>query len=159
MKQLSLNELTGALVDTPKTIAERLEILGFAREDLAGKFPEDVLDLSVYGSSFLKFLQDNATKLEVEESVAPEALPEDFKNAFADETMTIGERLRALDIEENDIHDMFSPEALNVEVSGDEFQDFIVQNQDKFLDKLDKLSGLENQSDDGTPSNGAEGES
>ena len=43
MKQLSLNELTGALVDTPKTIAERMEILGFAREDLAGKFTEGVL--------------------------------------------------------------------------------------------------------------------
>lgn len=141
MKQLSLNELTQALSDEPKTIGERLAILGFRGEDLAGKIPQDVLALAVYGSSFLKFLQDNAGKLEVgEAAIAPEKLPPHFVNAFDENEITVGERLKALDIADADSSEMFSPEMLATMVSGDEFQDFISKNQDKFLDKLEKLA-------------------
>lgn len=143
MKQLSLNELTQALSDEPKTIGERLATLGFRGEELAGKIPQDVLALAVYGSSFLKFLQDNAGKLEVDEAaIAPEKLPPNFVNAFDDNGMTVGERLKALDIADADASEMFSPEMLSTMVSGDEFQDFISKNQDKFLDKLEKLATL-----------------
>ena len=141
VKQLSLNELTNALSDQPKSIGERLKILGFEAEDLQGKIPQDVLTLTVYGSSFLKFLQDNAGKLEVDgETIAPEKLPPDFVNAFDDSGMTVGERLGALDIADADCAEMFSPEMLATAVSGDEFQDFIVKNQDIFLKKMDQLA-------------------
>lgn len=140
MKQLSLSDLNRALVDQPKTIAERLAILGFSAEDLAGKFPHDVLSLQVYGSSFLKFLQENAEKLEVDASSAASTLPENFGDAFGDKVMTVGERLKALDINDADVAEMFSPDMLAVAVNGDEFQDFIVKNQEKFLEKFEKLS-------------------
>lgn len=48
------------------TILTRLKALGYKEEDLKGKFPEDVLSLSVYDSSFSRFLQDNAGKLEAD---------------------------------------------------------------------------------------------
>lgn len=139
MKQLSLSELTAALSDEPKTIGERLEMLGITREDTAGVIPDDALALSVYGSSFLKFLQENAGKLEVE-GIPAEELPADYINPFDDNGLTIGDRLKALDLNEAEVNSMFSPEALGVVVNGDEFQDFILQNQDKFLDKLEKLA-------------------
>ena len=141
MKQLSLNELTSALSDEPKTIGERLGILGFKQDDLAGKIPQDVLTLSVYGSSFLKFLQDNAGKLEVDEgTITPEKLPPHQVSAFDDSTMTVGERLKALDIADADASEMFSPEMLATMISGDEFQDFIVKNQDKFLKVMERMA-------------------
>lgn len=140
MKQLSLSELTNALSDTPKTIGERLNILGFSDDDLRGKIPTDVLALSVYGSSFLKFLHDNAGKLEVDSAAIAAELPPNFVNAFDDATMTVGERLKALDIAEADAADMFSAEMLATTVSGDEFQDFIDSNQERFLNKLEQLA-------------------
>lgn len=139
MKQLSLTELTAALSDEPKTIGERLEILGITKGDTARKIPEDALGLVVYGSSFLKFLQDNASKLDVE-GIEPEEIPADFVNPFDDNNLTIGERLKALDLKEEDINSMFSPEALNVVVGGDEFQEFIIKNQEKFLDKIGQIA-------------------
>lgn len=148
MKQLRLSELTEALSDLPKTIGERLNILGFSDDDLRGKIPQDVLALSVYGSSFLKFLQDNAGKLEVDEkAVASENFPQTL--AFGDNVMTIGERLGALDLAEADASEMFSPEVLNTAVTGDEFQDFVVQNTEKFLNKLDKLASGERREEEG----------
>src|SRR3989338_7373142 len=45
------------------TIAARLLALGYKEEDLKRKFPEDVLSLSVYDSSFARFQKDNARKL------------------------------------------------------------------------------------------------
>ncbi|MBI3341627.1 hypothetical protein HY024_00730 [Candidatus Curtissbacteria bacterium] len=139
MKQLSLTELTSALSDDPKTIGERLEILGITKEDTAGKIPDDALGLTVYGSSFLKFLQDNASKLEVE-GIPAEKLPADYVNPFDEKNLTIGERLKALDIKDEDVDAMFSAEALSVNVSGNEFQDFILQNQEKFLSKIQELA-------------------
>lgn len=139
MKQLILNELIQAFSDQPKTIAERLEILGFSKADLEGKISDDALALSVYGSSFLKFLHDNASKLESEQKGEDSQKAQNDVNPFDGDQMSIAQRLKALDVSEKNLHEMFSPEALNVVVNGEQFQAFILQNRDKFLNNLDKL--------------------
>ncbi|HSW70932.1 MAG TPA: hypothetical protein VLH77_03010 [Gammaproteobacteria bacterium] len=140
MKQLSLNELVQAFSDEPKTIADRLAILGYSKTDLEGKIPEDALMLSVYGSSFLKFLHENAGKLEPTRSA--EGQTADI-NPFEDTAQTIGARLKSLELDSKVISGMFSDDVLKVEVDGEQFQEFILQNKDKFLSYVDSLPMLQ----------------
>lgn len=141
MKQLNLNELVQAFSDEPKTIADRLGILGFDKTDLEGRIPEDALSLSVYGSSFLKFLHENATKIETDQKALPtENSPANLVNPFESDDLTLEQRFKALDISKNNLAEMFSPEALTTVVSVQEFQDFILQNKEKFLHNFDKLA-------------------
>lgn len=143
MKQLNLNELVQAFSDQPKTIAERLEILGFDKTDLEDRISEDALSLSVYGSSFLKFLHENATKIETDQKALPtENLSANLVNPFESDDLTLEQRFEALDISKNNLTEMFSPEALTTVVSVKEFQDFILQNKEKFLHNFDKLAAV-----------------
>lgn len=140
MKQLNLSEIVQAFCDEPKTIAERLAILGYSRGDLAGKIPEDALSLSVYGTSFLKFLHENAAKIETgQQGTLGKNLSADLVNPFEDENLTLEQRFEALDISKNNLLEMFSKEVLTTVVSADQFQDFIIQNKEKFLNNFDKL--------------------
>lgn len=136
MKQLNLNELVEAFSDQPKTIGERLAILGYSEQDLAGKIAPDALALSVYGSSFLKFLHDNVDKLEPAQTVAGQA---DNINPFDETAITIGSRLEALELDPKVISGMFSKDVLGLEMNGEQFQDFILQNKEKFLSYVDSL--------------------
>jgi hypothetical protein len=136
MKQLNLNELVEAFSDQPKTIADRLAILGYSKDDLNGKISEETLTLSVYGSSFLKFLHDNANKLEPAQLAQSQITD---LNPFEDTEQTIGARLKALELEPEVISGMFSEDSLKVAVNGEQFQEFILQNRDKFLNYVDSL--------------------
>lgn len=138
MKQVTLADIVAALTDKPIAIGERLEILGLSEADAKAKFSEEILNTQVYASSFAKFLQDNAAV--VTDTIPAKELPEDYKNPFDPDNSTVGARLTALGIEEKDISDMFDKKILDLSLNGDEFQDFIVKNQDKFLGKLEGLA-------------------
>ena len=142
MKQLTLNNVIGALSDEPKTIGERLASLGVSQEVYQKHFSADILGIVVYGSSFLKFLQDNAKVLVFDEEIPAQALPADFKNPFNEQLHKVGERLEALNINNKEAKAMFGDDVLNLSVSGAEFQNFLVQNQDKFFQALDKQKEL-----------------
>jgi len=121
MNQITLDKVLDALKDEPVSIGDRLLLIGLSKDEIKGKFSPDVLNTAVYGSSFLKFLQD-------------------YKNPFADESSTVREKLNQLGIDKKEIHKMFGAEVLNLSVNGEEFQNFIVQNQDKFLGELERLA-------------------
>ncbi len=141
MKQLTLVDVISALADEPKTIGDRLEALGLSSEELKGKFSKEILTTSVYGSSFTKFLQDNADKLaDVDRGIPAKELPPDFKNPFDGESKSVGQRLDELGVKKKDVEAMFGDDVLNLNLSGEEFQDFIVQHQNKFLGQLEKLA-------------------
>lgn len=140
MKQLTITEVLEALKDEPISIGDRLTSLGFSKEEVK-KFPPEVLNTTVYGSSFLKFLQDNAKTLDdIDRGIPAKELPKDYKNPFSDEAGTVAEKLDQLGIDKKELHKMFGNEVLNLSVNGEEFQNFIVQNQDKFLGELEKLA-------------------
>src|SRR4030042_4059580 len=63
MKQLTIIDVIDAFSDDPISIGDRLSILGFGKDETSKTFSKSLLDSKVYGSSFLKFLQDNAAKL------------------------------------------------------------------------------------------------
>ena len=138
MKQKTSSNLIGALSDEPKGIGARLEELGFDPQEFSGKFSEDLLLMPVYGSSFIKFLQDNKAVFENDPIIPMDPLPEDFKNPFDQKSMSIGERLEELDLKNKDA--MFSKDILSLQVTGDEFQDFIAKNQAKFVGELGRLA-------------------
>ena len=141
MKQLTLSNVISALKDEPITIGERLEALGLSREELKGKVSKEILETAVYGSSFAKFLEDNADKLtEVDRGIPALELPSDFKNPFDKEPKTVGMRLSELGIKKQDVGEMFGDDVLNLNLTGNEFQDFIVKHQNKFLGQLEKLA-------------------
>lgn len=140
MKQLTISNIIAALGDEPKTIGERLEILGISRDDVRDNFSQETLDMRVYGSSFLKFLQDNAQIFSVGEPVEAEALPADFKNPFEGDQKTIGARLDEMGLARGDINGLFTDDTLNLSVNAEEFQDFIASNGKKFLGKLEQIS-------------------
>lgn len=140
MKQLTLNKIISALADDPKTIGERLEVLGVGSDEAKGNFSADTLNMRVYGSSFLKFLQDNAKTFSADEPIEAEALPADFKNPFEGDQATISERLDELGLKKDELEGLFADDMLNLSVNGEEFQDFIVGNGDKFLGKLEQIS-------------------
>lgn len=145
MKQPTLGNIISALADEPATIAQRLLTLGLDQSEFEGKFAPDVLNLSVYGSSFLKFLQDNADKLQVDGNIPQEALPEDYKNGFAEEGMPVFDRLVGLGLSDEEAKGLFSADVLATTLSGKEFQDLLVANQDKLMGKLEELAQKEEQ--------------
>lgn len=140
MKQLTLSDVIGAMSDTPKPIGDRLEALGLEKTEFEGKFSQEILAMAVYGASFLKFLQDNAGILSIDERIPAQPLPADFKNPFDDEVRSIEERLIEIGMSREETTGMFGQDVLGLKLNGDEFQTFISQNQDKFLSQLEKLA-------------------
>ena len=138
MKQLVLSDVVAALTDKPTSIGDRLATLGLTKEEAGKKFSAEILKTEVYASSFAKFLQDNAVILS--DPIPAKELPEYYKNPFEAEDSTVGDRLTALGVEDKDIKDMFDKKTLDLSLNGDEFQDFIVKNQAKFLGKLESLA-------------------
>ena len=96
MKQLTLSDVIAAFRDKPTPIIDRLEKLGLDKKNLAEKFSRELLSAQVYGSSFLKFLQDNIELLGIEETIEAQELPANYKNPFEKSGAKIGDRLIAL---------------------------------------------------------------
>lgn len=141
MNQITLDKVLDALKDEPVSIGDRLLTLGLSKDEIKEKFSSDVLNTAVYGSSFLKFLQDNKGILaEVDRGIPAKELPKDYKNPFDNQAGTVAEKLDQLGIDKKEIHKLFGDEILNLSVNGEEFQNFIVQNQDKFLGELERLA-------------------
>ena len=138
MKQLVLSDVVAALTDKPTSIGDRLATLGLTKEEAGKKLSAEILKTEVYASSFAKFLQDNAVILS--DTIPAKELPEDYVNPFDSQSNTVGDRLTALGVEDKDIKDMFDKKTLDLSLNGDEFQDFIVKNQAKFLGKLESLA-------------------
>src|SRR3990167_3354645 len=77
MNQITLDKVLDALKDEPISIGDRLLLLGLSKDEIKGKFSPDVLNTAVYGSSFLKFLQDNAKILaDLDRGIPAQELPE-----------------------------------------------------------------------------------
>lgn len=140
MKQKTFGNLIEALSDEPKPIGERLEALGLEREAFEKLFSKELLLTPVYGSSFLKFLQDNKDSLSMDDEIPAQPLPQDYKNPFEEESSTIRTRLSELGLSEKDVDSLFDKDVLGLNLTGGEFQDFIINNQDKFLGKLQELA-------------------
>jgi len=145
MKQLTLSDVILAFRDEPTAIVDRLQALGLDAKALEGKFSKELLSTQVLGSSFLKFLQDNLEILGVEEAIPAQELPADYKNPFEKSGAKIGDRLIALGLGD-EAKELFSKDTLNLEVLGSEFENFIKQNQDKFLGEMEKqaVKGAQN---------------
>lgn len=140
MKTLTLVDIVDAFDDKPLPIGDRLAILGVDKKTSSKYFSKELLDTSVYGSSFLKFFQENAQNLAPPDLIPPDKTSEGFVNAYDDTNLTIGQRLDALGVSEKDKSAMFDQDILNLTVSGEEFTEFIVKNQKKFLGKLEQLA-------------------
>ena len=141
MKQLIIDQVIDALKDEPLSIGDRLLALGLSKEDIRKKFSPDILNTAVYGSSFVKFLQDNKNQLaDFDRGIPAKELPKDYKNPFDNEADTVAQKLNQLGIDKKEVKKMFGDDVLNLSVNGEEFQNFIVQNQDKFLGELEKLA-------------------
>lgn len=140
MKQKTFSNLIDALSDAPIPIGDRLEALGLSRDEFEKKFSKELLLMPVYGSSFLKFLQDNKDTLGSNEGIPAQPLPTDYKNPFEDESSPVRTRLSELGLSDGETSSMFTKDVLDLSVTGTEFQDFIVNNQDKFLGQLEKLA-------------------
>lgn len=131
MKQLTLNDLINAFGDKAKAIGERLKVLGFEDSDIEGKFSRDLLGTSVYGSSFLKFFQDNIGVL------SPKGSGLGFSGGFGEDQQAVTARLKELGIKEEDAKKVFGDDVLSLTLSGDEFQNLILANQDKVLQYIE----------------------
>lgn len=141
MNQIAIDQVLEALKDEPMPIGDRLLALGLSKDEIKEKFSPDVLNTAVYGSSFLKFLQDNANILAgLDRGIPAKELPKDYKNPFGNEAFTVAEKLDQLGIDKKEVTKMFGDDVLNLSVNGEEFQNFIVQNQDKFLGELERLA-------------------
>ena len=140
MKQKTFSNLIEGLSDEPKPIRERLEALGLARDDFEGKFSKELLAQKIYGSSFLKFLNDNAQTLGSSDEIVAQPLPQDWKNPFEEESSPVGARLSELGMSDDEAGSLFSEDVLDLSLTGSEFQDFIINNQAKFLGKLGELA-------------------
>ena len=140
MKQKTLSDIIGALSDEPKPIGDRLEALGLEREDFSKKFSKELMATNVYGSSFLKFLEDNKQVLASGDQIPAQPLPENYQNPSAEETSPVKTRLSELGISGKDASSVLPKDVLDLSVTGSEFQDLIVANQDKFLGHLEKLA-------------------
>lgn len=138
MKQKTIKSVIDAFEDSPKAISQRLEELGLSKRDFEGKFSKDLLSMQVYGSSFLKFLQENSRTLISNDPVEVQALPSDFVNPFDDGSMSVGKRLSLLGVIGKDT--LFSKDVLDLQVSGDEFQNFISKNRDMFIREIGRIA-------------------
>jgi len=140
MKQLVITDIIDAFSDDALSIGDRLIIVGFSRESLEKKFPKELLDTVVYGSSFLKFFQVNALKLVDNEGIPTEKLPADFINAFEDSPKTIGQRLTESGLSKDDLEQLFDPATQDLLVNGGEFTEFLIKNQKKLFGKIEQLA-------------------
>src|SRR3990167_7363541 len=141
MNQITLDKVLDALKDEPVSIGDRLLLIGLSKDEIKGKFSPDVLNTAAYGSSFLKFLQDNKGILaDLDRGIPAKELPKDYKNPFDDSAGTLADKLDQLGLDKKEVHKMFDGDVLNLSVNGEEFQNFIVQNQDKFLGELGRLA-------------------
>ena len=140
MKQLTLIDISDAFVDDPLPISDRLAILGIDQRTASSNFSKELLENSVYGSSFLKFFQENVDKLTLGGGIPPRKLPENFVNPYDDAPKTIGQRLAEIGLTDEDKSAMFNGDSLNLSVSGEEFTEFLVNNQKKLLGKLEQLA-------------------
>ena len=127
MKQTKLSNILSAFEDKPKTIGERLTILGFDQAELDGKFSKELLATSVYGSSFLKFFEDHGQTLLADDE------PQESLTETNEETKTVVEFLLGLGIGAEDAAGIFSTDILSLVVTSDEFQKILLQNQDQVL--------------------------
>lgn len=141
MKQLTLDTIIDGLTDAPISIRDRLTALG-VEEDTLSTFSRELLDTVVYGSSFLKFLQENRDKFGINEEIPAEALPEDFKDAFEDSNETLENRLVAAGFSKEDLSSIFDEDTLKLSLTGQEFTAFIEKNPDKFLAGIKNLAGV-----------------
>ena len=141
MKQLTLDTIISGLRDEPVSIRDRLSTLGVDAEAFAS-FSDELLDTKVYGTSFLKFLQDNKAKLSINQEIPAKPLPEGFKDAFEDEEETLENRLVAAGFPKEDLTKTFGADTLKLSLSGQEFTDFIEQNPDKFLAGIKNMDGI-----------------
>ncbi len=140
MKQLTISSVVDAFADEPISIGDRLEILGVPKSEQAKKFSASLLKTQVYASSFVKFLADNSSL--IDDKIPAKELPADYKNPFDSSGQTVRDRLDALGISAGDYQEMFDNNTLDLSLTGVEFQDFILNNQDRFLGKLEKLANL-----------------
>src|SRR3990167_7877797 len=141
MNQITLDKVLDALKDEPVSIGDRLLLLGLSKDEIKEKFSPDVLNTAVYGSSLLKFLQDNKNLLaDLDRGIPAKELPKDYKNPFDNQAGTVAQKLDQLGIDKKEVKEMFGDDVLNLSVNGEEFQNFIVQNQDKFLGELGRLA-------------------
>ena len=141
MNQITLDKVLDALKDEPVSIGDRLLLLGLSKDEIKKKFSSDILNTAVYGSSFLKFLQDNKNLLaDLDRGIPAKELPKDYKNPFDNQAGTVAQKLDQLGIDKKEVKEMFGDDVLNLSVNGEEFQNFIVQNQDKFLGELGRLA-------------------
>ncbi len=145
MKQLTLSDVILAFRDEPTAISDRLQALGLDNKDISSKFSRELLSTLVLGTSFLKFVQENVGALGIEELTEPTPLPANYKNPFEKSGAKIGDRLIALGLGD-EAKELFSKDTLNLEVLGSEFENFIKQNQDKFLGEMEKqaVKGAQN---------------
>lgn len=145
MKQLTLSDVILAFRDEPTSISDRLEALGVDKKAISSKFSKELLSTQVLGASFLRFIQENAGLLGIEELVDETPLPANYKNPFEKSGAKIGDRLIALGLGD-EAKDLFGKDVLDLEVLGSEFENFIKQNQDKFLGELEKqaMKGAQN---------------
>ncbi len=141
MKQLSLNNILDSLRDEPATIGDRLNQLGVDAK-VKKNFSSEVLAANVYGTSFLKFLQENRSKLGIVDEIPAEKLPDNFVDAFDSGEETLERRLVASGFSKQDAQEMFNDDALGLYLSGDEFQDFLEKNRNTFIGGIKKLAGV-----------------
>jgi hypothetical protein len=141
MKQLTLTDVLKALGDEPRSIGDRLKSLGLTLDEIKGKFSDEVLGMIVYGSSFLRFLHDNSQAFLLDEPIAAKPLPADFQNPFDEKLRSIGDRLKNLDVSSETTKKIFSKDTLNLKVSGDEFQDFLLSHQDTLTNNITEIIG------------------
>ncbi|KKR78209.1 MAG: hypothetical protein UU23_C0002G0036 [Candidatus Curtissbacteria bacterium GW2011_GWA1_40_9] len=141
MKQISINEVIDAFGEEPVSIGDRLKALGFDDEDTAG-FSEELLGTQVYASSFVKFLQDNREKLSVSFKIPAKQVPHDFINPFGEGEETLERRLIAIGFSVDDFGGVFERDVLDLEVTGDEFQQFLEANKEKILGKIDHMASM-----------------
>src|SRR3972149_11766351 len=122
MNQITLDKVLDALKDEPVSIGDRLLLIGLSKDEIKGKFSPDVLNTAVYGSSFLKFLQDNKNLLaEFDRGIPAKELPKDYKNPFDDKPDTVAQKLNQLGIDKKEVKKMFGDDVLNLSVNGEEF--------------------------------------
>ncbi|MEK7581453.1 MAG: hypothetical protein AAB512_04160 [Patescibacteria group bacterium] len=141
MKQLTLDTIIDGLSDAPISIGDRLTTLG-VEENTLSTFSKELLETVVYGSSFLKFLQENRDKLGINGEIPAEALPEDFKDAFEEGEATLENRLVAAGFPKEDLSAIFGEDTLQLSLSAQEFTAFIEKNPDKFLAGIKNLAGV-----------------
>ena len=141
MKQLTLSDIASAFDDKPLPIGDRLAILGIDKKMANSLFSKELLATSVYGSSFLKFFQENVARFVSDDGlIPPEKLPDDFANPYDDTPKTLGQRLSEVGFSDEDKSTLFDPDTLNLAVNGNEFTDFLVKNDKKLLGKLEQLA-------------------